>query len=398
MKVLQLCYKIPFPRNDGGAYSLSNAALSLMSNEEVDLKVLAMCQIKNGDNPDLVPESFRTQTRFESVKIDNRIKLIDAFFNLFSSRSYFTERFDSKLFELKLEEVLSNESFDIIQIEHIYLGSYIEVIRRYSKGKIVLRAQNVEHQLWKSYLQTSNLSFIKRIYLQKMVDRLKKEEIEVLNNIDALICLSNEDLLSFENYMKNIPCSVIPIAIEDVQSTTKITNAEPVVYHLGSMDWLPNKQGVDWFLKHVLPEVRKRNKQILFHFAGKNMPDNLIQYSNDQLIIEGEVESAIEFQSDKEIMIVPLLSGGGIRVKIIEGLALGKVIVSTSKGAEGLDCKSGENILIANTPEEFCNAIIACFESKELREKLSRNARVLFETKFQIKTVGEALLGFYSEL
>ena len=129
---------------------------------------------------------------------------------------------------------------------------------------------------------------------------------------------------------------------------------------------MPNQEGLKWFIENVWDKLHKQFADLKFYIAGRNIdsfsfPSGRVR---DGLTIIGEVENAYDFMNSKGIMIVPLLSGSGIRVKIIEGMALGKTIVSTSLGAEGIPCKDGQNILIADTPEAFTEKIAKCINEK----------------------------------
>lgn len=400
MRVLQLCYKLPFPPNDGGAFSLYNFAKSLLKTEEIDLYVLAMKQKKNKDSAFLIPDSFKIQTNFKYVEIDNRIKPIKAIMSCFKKTSYFIDRFYSKEFEITLIETIKKNPFDIIQLEHTYLGVYLETIKKYFNGIVILRAQNVEYLLWEGYLESRKLFFPIRLYMKIMTRRLENMEFHLINQIDGLICLSEEDRLQFMRMNPNVENAVIPVGFDEEQIHQYFPTEESLcIYHLGSMDWRPNIQGVEWFLNDVLPLLREMNQEVKVYLAGKNMSSRFTKISKHNVIIDGEIKNAIEYLSDKPILIVPLLTGGGIRVKIIEALALGKVIISTSIGAEGiLRLKHGENILIADTPEHFAKSINECLNSPELRQKLRQNGQKLYETQYKLTIIGKETKLFYEKI
>jgi len=399
MNVLQVCFKLPYPPNDGGAYSLYNSALSLLKTEQVNLTVLAMKQLKNKDDAAKIPTSFIDQTDFSFVEINNNINPFKAFLTIFQSTSYLANRFYSKSFENALLELIHQHSFDIIQLEHSYLAVYLEAIRKNFSGKIVLRAQNVEHKIWESYLAQRKGVTPSNLYLRLMTKRLKTLETNALKKIDGLICLSKDDEAAFQILHPNLPKTVIPIGFDAEKLTHYFPKENSTkIYHLGSMDWLPNIQGIDWFLEQVLPKLQFLTKDFSLHLAGKNMSEKLKTLRLENVVVDGEVPDSLTYQADKSILIVPLLSGGGIRVKIIEALALGKVIVSTSKGADGILFTHNENILIADTPEDFAQALLFCLESPELRKKLSKNAKILFEKQYQLSPVGAQTVGFYEKL
>jgi glycosyltransferase involved in cell wall biosynthesis len=128
------------------------------------------------------------------------------------------------------------------------------------------------------------------------------------------------------------------------------------------------------------------------------MPWFLFQKSNGNLIIEGEVEDAVKYQEDKAIMFVPLLTGSGIRAKIIEGMSMGKTIISTLVGAQGIAYTNNENILIADTPEEFVTQFEKCVYSEQLCRKIGSNAKKFAIEKFNAKSCAKMMIDFYNKL
>ena len=181
----------------------------------------------------------------------------------------------------------------------------------------------------------------------------------------------------------------------------KISSKKPEkgsLFHLGALDWMPNQQAIQWFLEDIWPKVLEQKPDAKFYVAGRNLPDWITDLKIKGVIIEGEVQSAADFINSKEIMVVPLLSGSGMRIKIVEGLALGKCIISTSIGAEGIHYSNNENILIADTAEDFAAAIIKCLDNEKLPLEIGRKARLLAEKEYDNDKITEELTGFYSKL
>jgi glycosyltransferase involved in cell wall biosynthesis len=164
------------------------------------------------------------------------------------------------------------------------------------------------------------------------------------------------------------------------------------------MDWMPNLEAVDWFLQNVYDKLIKQIPDIKIYLAGKDMPQRIKQMANKNLIVMDRIEDSKGFMNDKGIMIVPLLSGGGMRVKIIEGMASGKAIVSTAIGAEGINYVNGKNILIADLPDDFIFSISGLKNDKNLFNSIGENARNLVEQQYDNKIIGKELLEFYQEL
>jgi glycosyltransferase involved in cell wall biosynthesis len=300
----------------------------------------------------------------------------------------------------ELRRILNESKFDIIQLESLFMAPYIDTIRKYSSAKVVLRAHNVEYRIWERLAQSIG-SPIKKWYLNLLAKRLKKYECSVLNKFDGIVALTKDD----ENLFRTSGCT-IPVFVSPIGLDTNNYNFSPSntglqsVFHLGSMDWLPNIEAIDWFIENVFPLLvpDSHTKKYSIYLAGKNMPDRFFKLNSDNLIVSGRVDDAKGFMVDKQIMIVPLLSGGGMRVKIIEGMAMGKTIISTTIGAEGIQYENGKNILIANTPSEFSMAILKCITDTDFCLSTGASARLLAIEKYDNHVVGSGVLEFYNTL
>ncbi len=390
---------MPYPPSDGGSQVMHFTTRGLLSSG-VEVKVLAMNPTRIFVDENLLPKDYLQSVQFESVKVDTRLKPVSAVVNLFGNDSYFVSRFISSEFENRLREILNHSTYDIVQLEHLYLCKYIKVIRTFSKAKIVLRPQNIEFVIWQRYLNNVH-NRIKRFMLTVALSRLEAFEQNVVKELDGIIALTDDDADEFRKY-GNTPVTVVPMGYDydrllnydfDLQH-----KCELVVYHLGSMDWLPNVEAVEWFLKNVLPILNLNELKVKIIIAGRKMPKSFYRYQNRYLEITDSVENPLEFQCDKQIMIVPLLSGSGIRAKIIEGLALGKTIISTTIGAQGIKYVDGKNLIIADTPEQFSNAIKKCVLDSNLRLSISSGAIQLSRDIYHYKPVGKAMSDFYRQL
>jgi glycosyltransferase involved in cell wall biosynthesis len=164
------------------------------------------------------------------------------------------------------------------------------------------------------------------------------------------------------------------------------------------MDWMPNQEAVEWFLTNCWKKVHQAVPDCKFVIAGRNMPQRLLKLNEPNVLAIENVANSKEFYTQHDIMLVPLLSGSGLRIKIIEGMSYGKAIVSTSIGAEGIPVTDGKNILIADTPQSFCNAVIELLKDDTKRHELEREAQKFAEAEFDNKKVAASLIGFYNSL
>jgi polysaccharide biosynthesis protein PslH len=394
MKVLQLCSKPPFPAKDGGCIAMNNISTGLIE-AGIELKILTLETHKHPFEKNKISKEYITNTEIESVFIDTKLSVVDAFSNLVTRDSYNISRYFSADFDIKLGAILKRKKFDVVHLESLFMTPYIETIRRFSKAKIVLRSHNLEYIIWERLAEATK-SKPRKTYLNLLAKRLKKYETDIINMVDGIVTISAVDETKYKKFDLQVPIINIPFGIPLEKYPLDYSTTEyPSLFHLGSMDWKPNIEGVEWFIDKIWPSITLKMPQVKLYLAGREMPKNITNWKLPNVIVLGEIESAVKFMQSKSVMIVPLLSAGGIRVKIIEGLALGKTIISTKIGAEGIDYKNGENILIANNAEEFTASISKLFVDEEYFKTIGRNARKLAEEKFDNKVLTKQLVDFY---
>jgi glycosyltransferase involved in cell wall biosynthesis len=359
------------------------------------VKVLAVSPHGRDPDPAVLPEDYLRATRLEYVPVDTRIRPAAALRNLFSSRSYNMERFHSQAMEQKLAALLRQESFDLIQLEGLYLTPYIPVLRKHSKAPLIYRAHNIEHLIWER-LAASCRNPVKKWYLGLLAGRLKKYETRVIREMDGLLAISPVDLALFHGMGYRKPAVVIPVAMPDNPLPDPLPEEKPgSVFHLGSMDWRPNQEGVLWFLEEVWPLVTRRKPGLKLYLAGKRMPRSFYRHASEQVEVVGEVPDAWEFMLKHRLMVVPLLSGSGMRVKIIEGMAAGRVIVSTRTGAEGTGCQHGTHLYLADNPEQMAFWILHAFRVPSEAGEMAGRARRFVAERYSMPAVMDRLLAFY---
>jgi len=396
LKILQVSLKPPYPKVDGGCIAIAAMTESLLLTG-AEVKLLTMETDKHPFSLEKFPVDIASSTAVESVFIDTRIKPLDALFNLFDSSSYNVNRFYSKAFAVKLQQLLETSEFDIIHLESIFCTPYLSILREYSKAKIVVRAHNVEFKIWK-LLAENEANPIKKWYLNLLAKRLERYEVNMLKNVNGVVAITEEDKKDFKTLGVDTPSEVVPIGIAVYDTPSSSLDETLSLYHLGAMDWAPNVEAVVWFLNEVWPLINKSVPEATAHFAGRKMPAPLLSRSNENLIIEGEVVDAAEFISDKNIAIIPIQSGSGIRVKIIEALANGKVVITTSLGATGIKYEDGINLLIANTPIEFVEKLQLLKNEPSLIQTIGSEARKLAEKEYDLKNLSSKLIYFYGKL
>ncbi len=394
MRILQLCHKTPFPPTDGGSIAMNQITQGLL-NKGIEVKVIAVAPQGSEIIVKRIPESYIKKTQIEIFPIDTRVKPLPAFLNLFTRESYNISRFYSRPLANRLAKLLQEEKFDIIQLEGLFLTPYIPVIRQYTGSPLVFRSHNIEHFIWERLARSTN-NPLKKLYMRFLAKRLKTYEMKTVHQVDGLVAISPLDMHFFKMNGFAQPGITIPVGIDTKDAgIPAISLHDNTVFHIGAMDWRPNQDGITWFLESVWPLVAEANPVLRFVLAGKNIPGSFYQYASPNVEIAGEVPDAREFMLSHQLMVVPLLSGGGMRVKIIEGMGAAKPVISTSIGAEGISCTHGENILLADTPVEMAEAILHSFDNKPKMQEMGKQAKAFVNKHHNIDKIIDELVGFY---
>jgi glycosyltransferase involved in cell wall biosynthesis len=388
MRILQFCPKPPKPLVDGGCIAM-NAITEGLRDAGHSVKVLAISTEKH-------PCKKETTERYSSVRISTSVNLAGALFALLQGKNYNLSRFHNKNVERELERILQEEEFDLIILESLYTAEYTDCIKNHSKAKVLMRAHNVEHEIWEGLAEEEN-SMIKRWYLKKLSVSLKRRELELLSDIDSVVCITQSDLNTLRGLGIIAPMHVAPFGMEFGEYSEMDTVDH--VFHFGSMDWKPNVQGVKWLMEEVWPKVRKSRPEARLILAGRNMPADITSIAQCGIEVVGEVENAEEFLKRDGIMTLPVLSGSGMRIKAVEGMATGKPLVGTALGVCGLGLTDEEHAFIADTAELFALRLIQLLSSPDeavamggrgsrfIRSKFSNNLIISDLEKFIISYI-----------
>ncbi|MFQ5446913.1 MAG: glycosyltransferase family 4 protein, partial [Saprospiraceae bacterium] len=373
MKILILSKKFPYPLREGEPIATTYLSRAL-HDLGASLTLLSMNTTKAFFPIEKLPASYNHFDQIHTVAVDNRISIRGAIKSLLSGDSYILSRFKSREFDDALKQLLTHHSFDVIQIETPYLAHCIPLIRQLSRAKVAMRAHNVEHEIWQRVAQNST-SFLKRWYLKKQNESLRKFEIESLSQYDALVAITQRDLEVFKSLGYQNASVVAPVGINagDYPPDFDSFSGDISLAFIGALDWMPNQEGVLWLLEKVWPSIRKEFPGLRLNIAGKNTPGWLGKKRLEGVQFLGEVESATEFINGHMVMVAPLFSGSGIKVKVLEGMALGRVVITTPIGAEGIPATHGKHLLIASNEAEFQASVRFCFENRAGALQMGKN-------------------------
>lgn len=390
MRILQLCKKFPFPLRDGESMAIRSLARGLWSHG-AELDLLSFNTTKHWVGVDeSVLGCLDHYSKVDWVPLDNEVRPVDMFLNLFSSESYNIARYvDDRFRELLIERLMA-ERYDIVLVESIYMMPYANTVREYSDARLILRSHNVEFEIWER-LAVSSPKTLYKWYFEHCAKKLKYYELSQTKKADIVVPITTVDELKFNNAIPGLETVVVPVGMPvcDDDESAAICDSESsrAMGFIGSLDWIPNMEGVTWFLDEVLPLLDGDEKDLEFHVAGRNTPDWIFSRHNNRFKVHGEVDSSMEFICQFPLFIVPLFSGSGVRVKILEAMSAGRVVVTTDVGIEGIEAVAGRHFLLANTAEDFARAIVSAFRDPLLCSEMAAAARIFVRERYDAREI-----------
>ena len=331
---------------------------------------------------------------FATVAIDTDVKPIAAFLNLFTKESYNASRFDSPKVRQALSMFLQKEEYALVQCEGIYMSTYHDTVRELQpNAKLVLRAHNIEYEIWQRL--TEKAHFFKKAYLSLLAKRLKAYELQAYATFDLIVAISERDKKALSLHTE-VPIIICPIGI-DLATDIKQEEEPPFnVFFLGSLDWQPNREGLLWFLEEIWGEIHNKFPQLPFVIAGRNPPETIKKWDGIKNIsVKGEVADAHTFILQNGIMLVPILSGSGTRVKVIEAMMLGKCILSTTVGVEGISIEDKKHFYLTNTVQEFESVIYHLMLDQSKVKRVGQEAKAFAQSSYSLNEVSHMLKKYY---
>jgi len=396
LRILILLNRVPFPLNDGGAIGTFGFVKGYAA-AGAEVHTLAMNTTKHFVEVQTAVAHFRPYSTLTLVPLDNRIMPVGAMLNLFAAQSYITSRFDSHAYRTALAQLLQQQTFDVVHLDGLPAALYLPTLRQLApRAHLSMRAHNVEHIIWQR-IAAKETNFFKKWYVSLQAARLKKFEIEAAAAVDTVMAISQEDKDALQHACPKANVRIVPAGMDIADTPPKgNTGVYPLTF-IGSFDWMPNLQGVEWFFSEVWSKLAPVFPDATLQIAGKKMPAHIKALQSPQVQPLGEVADAHRFMLDGGVMIVPIVSGSGIRIKILEGMALGKCIIATPIAAEGLGLTNEENVLIAANANEFEHYLTKCITQPDFRLKIAQNAHTFALNNFQNKTIFQNLLQYFSQ-
>ena len=287
---------------------------------------------------------------------------------------------------------------DVIHCEHMHMAEYLLGI--HDKPK-VLDAHNVETQIAYRYSRCES-NMLKKLILSLNYCAMRSYEEKVCAGFDMTLSVSLEDQKVLKNEFGAGCVRLLEngVDVDYFSPVNKNLQDQPKkLVFVGAMDWLPNSDGIKYFVKEILPVIRQDFPGIKLDVVGKDPPLDIRQLSDiDGIRVTGTVDDVRPYVHDSHLYVVPLRFGGGSRLKILEAFSMGKPVVSTSLGCEGIECVNGKDLLVADNPDDFAASVVRLLKDPEICCMLTNNARTLAVNVYSWKVICKKLLNYYDEL
>jgi glycosyltransferase involved in cell wall biosynthesis len=323
--------------------------------------------------------------------------------SLFSGRADMTERLASPAFDDALRRLLSEKRFDVIQIEGLEMGRYLAPLRASAPGAaIVYDAHNAEVAIQRRAWQNDRRQPARwpvAAYSWLQVPRIARFEAQLCRQADAVTCVSAVDAAALRHGLPGLQPVIVANGIDLADYPLAPPVANNTLLFTGKMDYRPNLDAALWFARDILPRVRRAQPAARFLIVGQKPAPALQALASQQRVeVLGGVPDIRPHIASSAVYVAPLRMGGGTRFKLLEAMALGRPIVSTTLGAEGFDVQSGRELLLADTPQAFAQAVLQLMSEPALAARLVTNARAFVAAHYDWAAIIPNLSALHARL
>ena len=389
MKILWLNTNLLLPLDKGGKLRTWHVMRELAKQHEITYVCFADPSQTAADREGMreVCARLETVTRTDAGKGTLRF-YVDVARYLVDSAPYAVAKYRSKAFRERVAALLRSEAFELVVCDFLFPA--INLPERLPCPSLLF-THNVEAEIWRRHTANASNGFTRRL-LRQQWQRMLRFEGRALRRFDLVLAVSEVDKETFAHlYPDGVrqPIHVVHTGVDTRFFSPSQTQGDKAhLVFTGSMDWLPNEDAMVAFVNQILPLVREQIPDVTLSIIGR-APTPSVQRLGDTggITVTGRVDDVRPHIAAGTVYVVPLRIGGGTRLKIFEAMAMGKAVVSTTIGAEGLPVTPGENILIADEPAAFANAVVHLLRDAGMRQRLASEARRLVVERYDWSAV-----------
>jgi polysaccharide biosynthesis protein PslH len=335
-------------------------------------------------------------------KLNDLAKRLLQLRSLASTRTFERLLFTVPAVQRALDQVLRASRFDLVNLEFSFLSHFD--LRQAPPGErpppVVVDSHNIDYELARQYAR-AGASLARRVYAEVNWRKMRREELGGYHAADGVYLCSMTDERRLLEQIPGVRTAVIPNAADVEYYQPRPTDPQPdgrTLVFFGHMSYVPNIDGVTWFAKDIWPRIAKANPDAHFKIIGDRPPASLLALAGPRIELTGFVSDLRPHLAEAAAVVVPLRLGGGTRLKIVEAMAMGKAVVSTTLGAEGIEAIPGGDLLIEDQPAAFAAAVNRLLADPALAGRIGQSARRLAVRLYSWNGAADALEGFYRQI
>ncbi|HUZ00252.1 MAG TPA: glycosyltransferase [Thermomicrobiaceae bacterium] len=402
MRILFLTPYLPNPPQSGGRRRLHELMSGLARTHSVSVVSLVEA---GGDHAQAIAATRAYCDEVVTVPSDRsgllatrRKRALQAR-SLLSPWSFERSIYRRPAYQAALDAALRREPFDVVSVEFAQMTCYRVLRAGAGAGALILDEHNVEYDILRRTAATE-AGAARKLYNYLDFLKLRREERASWRRVDGCSLTSSRDRDLLQREVPSLPTAVVPNGVDTAAfAPSETAPAEPMtLVFFGAIDYYPNTHGLLFFLNAVFPRIKQRHPRARLVIVGQSPPDSIRAWESDDVIVTGLVADVRPYLARAAAIVVPLHIGGGTRLKILEAMAMGKAIVSTRIGAEGIDVGDGRDILLGDSAEEFAAQVCRLLDNPELSRRIGNGARELVVRAYDWQESVRMLEGFYREV
>ena len=394
-RLLVLTSRLPYPPREGHQLRSWHLLRALAAAHDV---TLLSCE-RDDDEPQAGGPLRALVGRLETFPIraqrSRAALLLAAVKGIAGSRPFVVEKYAGAALRRRVAELAPR--MDLIHVDMLPLMALLDGVAM--RAPVVLNAHNVEHELLQQRAAIEP-QWPKRLFLRMQTRKLARFERDACRRADRVIACSRADAQVLARLAPHTPVVVVPngVDVEHHRPAARAADGPPQLVFVGQMGWFPNRDGVQWFLAEILPRVRAQRPDVRFVVVGKSEGLRVPAALRDAVRLAGFVDDVGAAVDAAAVYVVPLRTGSGTRLKVLEAMAHGKPIVTTTIGAQGIDLVPGHEAFFADSAEGFSEAVVRLLADPAKAAALGAAARAKAQARYDWSAIGGDLISIYAEL
>jgi glycosyltransferase involved in cell wall biosynthesis len=388
MNILFVTYDFPYPTDSGG----KNRAYHLIKHTASKANIFLFSFVRDDYNPDHNEELKKIGVK--GIKVVKRKKLgslSNVPKTLIHNSSIFKTLYFDKNILADIIDFIKREKIEVVHFESSYTGYYIGKELKKLGVKQVLGTENIEFRLYFDYAKSFKKAYV-RPFISYQADRLKKEELDMVQKADSVTTITQEES-DFLKVLAKVTPLVVANGIEPSTYSYKYDRSiKKNILFVGNFSYFPNVEAIEFFYKEAFPKLRD---DITLTIIGKKCTEKF-NFEDKRIIMKDFVEDIISEYRNADILVFPIRIGGGTNFKVLEAMSLGVPIIAQPERLSGLRAKADEHFLSAISGQEYADQINVLYADGKLREKIAVNARMLIDKYYSWEKIGHSLLNVWT--